>query len=640
MNNTRTTKRALMGSALSVLLCFSMLVGSTFAWFTDQKSTSVNQIQSGTLEIDLVDANGKSLAGETLKFNDKDENAFWEPGCTYALDDIFILNKGNLAVKYEINITGINGDAKLNEAIEWTITGTENGELMPDTKSGAISISGHMKEGAGNEYQGLSIDGISITVFATQLNKESDSTGPDYDKNAPILITVNGDSTTYATIGEAFAATGETTFNVSGPIDMSALGNLFQTKNQNVTFNQMKGYPEAYYDFSNTVIDANGANITINGGYIQGKPSNTGNGFGFQHTTGTITYKGVTINDSWTNENGATVKYDGCTFTGTYYIWTYGAPNITFNSCTFDKTDSRAILVYSHGVNYANTVTITDCTFKADAKGYTGVPAWTAAVEVDASGISAGATVNITNCTADNNYNGIVRDKAGVNATITVDGAAVVSNQDAFAQAIAEKKTNITLGAGNYTMAATDSDVIISGTKDAVLTLPEGVRGNNNTITFKDITIVGADDDSFYTTQLSGAKMAVYENCTIKGLISTYCNSNFKGCVFENTFADQYSVFCYGAPECNFTDCTFNTACSKAIKLYNESTGEATLNVTNCKFFAAAKDKAAVEIDSTYTSKYVVNISNCTINENYSKLWNDKSTKSVVTVNGTVEENS
>ena len=41
-----------------------------------------------------------------------------------------------------------------------------------------------MQETAGNEYQGLSINGIAITVFATQDTVESDSYGHDYDKDA------------------------------------------------------------------------------------------------------------------------------------------------------------------------------------------------------------------------------------------------------------------------------------------------------------------------------------------------------------------------------------------------------------------------------------------------------------------------
>lgn len=39
-----STKKALIASVLSLVLCVSMLVGSTFAWFTDTATTSVNTI--------------------------------------------------------------------------------------------------------------------------------------------------------------------------------------------------------------------------------------------------------------------------------------------------------------------------------------------------------------------------------------------------------------------------------------------------------------------------------------------------------------------------------------------------------------------------------------------------------------------
>ena len=46
-----STKRALILSLLSMLLCVSMLVGSTYAWFTDTASTGVNKIVAGHLKV-------------------------------------------------------------------------------------------------------------------------------------------------------------------------------------------------------------------------------------------------------------------------------------------------------------------------------------------------------------------------------------------------------------------------------------------------------------------------------------------------------------------------------------------------------------------------------------------------------------
>ena len=207
----KSKKSALLLSFTSLLLCFAMLAGSTFAWFTDTATTGVNKIVSGKLDVDIVDAadTTKSLDKQTLKWvrakSDTGKEAvdsaeiLWEPGCTYQLQPFKIANKGNLALKYKIQITGIQGDAKLNEVIEWKINGaainltekslaaaTANGPTYSDE----ITISGHMKEKAGNEYQNKSIDGIAITVYATQDTVENDSFNNTYDENAtyyPVL---------------------------------------------------------------------------------------------------------------------------------------------------------------------------------------------------------------------------------------------------------------------------------------------------------------------------------------------------------------------------------------------------------------------------------------------------------------------
>ena len=182
------TKRALLTSVLAIVACVAMLIGSTFAWFTDTAGTAVNKIQAGKLNIELLAEDGvTSLEGATLEWQKaegaEDEELLWEPGCRYQLQPIIIKNAGDLALKYKIVISGIKGDAKLNEAIEWTIGGVsldEEKPLLPG-RSDTLTIEGRMKKEAGNEYQGLSIDGISITVFATQYTHEHDSIDNTYD---------------------------------------------------------------------------------------------------------------------------------------------------------------------------------------------------------------------------------------------------------------------------------------------------------------------------------------------------------------------------------------------------------------------------------------------------------------------------
>ena len=189
------SKKALLSSAFALVLSVAMLIGTTFAWFTDTASTGVNKIQAGNLDVALEMKDGDnwvSAEGKTLDFvkaaGAENEAILWEPGCTYELPALQIRNNGNLALKYKVAITGINGSAKLNDVIDWTINDAPinltEGHLAANAKGDSFTIKGVMKTTAGNEYQGLSIDGIGITVYASQDTVESDSFNNQYDANA------------------------------------------------------------------------------------------------------------------------------------------------------------------------------------------------------------------------------------------------------------------------------------------------------------------------------------------------------------------------------------------------------------------------------------------------------------------------
>ena len=214
MTNRKSTKRALLGSVVAMVLCLAMLVGATFAWFTDTASTGVNKIQAGNLDVQLqyatawdekgnvtswADAQGKQLEFKKA-VGAENEAILWEPGCTYALPELRVVNKGNLALKYKVAITGINGSAKLNDVIDWTINDADINLTEMQLKAGeegaAFTIKGHMQESAGNDYMNESIDGIAITVVATQNTVESDSFNNTYDANATYPVVAVGDVNT------------------------------------------------------------------------------------------------------------------------------------------------------------------------------------------------------------------------------------------------------------------------------------------------------------------------------------------------------------------------------------------------------------------------------------------------------------
>ena len=135
MTSSKSTKRALISSTLAILMCVAMLIGTTFAWFTDTASTAVNKIQAGNLDVALemkdasgnwVNAEGQTLSWKKAAGAPANEQVLWEPGCTYELPELRIVNNGNLALKYRIVINGIVGNAKLLEAIEFTYGGVND----------------------------------------------------------------------------------------------------------------------------------------------------------------------------------------------------------------------------------------------------------------------------------------------------------------------------------------------------------------------------------------------------------------------------------------------------------------------------------------------------------------------------------
>ena len=210
MTNSKSTKRALVSSALAILMCVAMLIGTTFAWFTDTASTGVNKIQAGNLDIELQmkDNDGKwvNAEGKILPFLVEGKipadgtQILWEPGCTYYVPEVRVLNKGNLAVKFEYIPEALGVTGKLAEVLELVFKTPvdANGEevniepeiLKPGEASPEWSFGYHMLESAGNEYQNATATGICVTVVATQATYEKDSIDDQYDKDAEYPISV------------------------------------------------------------------------------------------------------------------------------------------------------------------------------------------------------------------------------------------------------------------------------------------------------------------------------------------------------------------------------------------------------------------------------------------------------------------
>ena len=234
MKNLRKT---FFGSVVSLLICFTMLLGTTFAWFTDSVSSTGNVIASGTLDVDVLHLVDGAYVSLSENANHKVFNYdLWEPGYTQ-VETLKIENKGNLALRYQMTVfaedntevLGANNEnladkievymcfdestatsaADLADTTKWWSMGTltqylngtvfTSGKMLPAgaTYNGpqlgqdgvmigecVASIALHMSEDAGNEYQNLSLGEVYISLVATQWTFEEDSFDDQYDVNA------------------------------------------------------------------------------------------------------------------------------------------------------------------------------------------------------------------------------------------------------------------------------------------------------------------------------------------------------------------------------------------------------------------------------------------------------------------------
>ncbi len=197
---------------IAIVVTSAILIGSTFAWFTDSATSSGNKIEAGTLKVDLElldkEGNWSSLKEDKSPIFNYDR---WEPGYT----DVKILkieNEGTLALQWKAKIVSEKSLSDLANVIDvyvkpsateltypedrnldgYTCVGsvadfvnsieeTTKGTLLGG-EAAYLGIALKMRTTAGNEYQGLDLGGkIDVLIAATQVSAESDSSGSGYD---------------------------------------------------------------------------------------------------------------------------------------------------------------------------------------------------------------------------------------------------------------------------------------------------------------------------------------------------------------------------------------------------------------------------------------------------------------------------
>ena len=419
---SKSTKRALLTSVLALLMCVTMLVGATFAWFTDTASTGVNKIVSGNLKVDIIGANSDSHIG-TLNFTKaegaEDEALLWEPGCRYLTEGFRIANKGNLALKWKAQVntgtTAANeGNFDLLDVIDfYLVKGTGEsqtetplneftGNLKKTETSDVYYIKGVMQTTAGNDYQGLMLDGIGITVYATQDTVENDSFGNDYDAGADVELatsaTINGQA--YASLQEAYEAVqptvssvfglGQEAFSASDADKCAKFDELFPDGKITWTIYGEQKLTDAYMLSFGRKASNFGARtlkeIEVVGGNSQATLDLTGtngtfalpyNWWGDTVDNIKITFKGITfkgiesIPGTWaTPEQETPYTFENCTFNGKVYGYHDYNINLTIKDCTFnapENTQYALMLQSTTGIN--GKVTVDGCTFNGYTRG-------------------------------------------------------------------------------------------------------------------------------------------------------------------------------------------------------------------------------------------------------------------------------
>ncbi|MBO5231152.1 MAG: leucine-rich repeat protein [Clostridia bacterium] len=590
MTKQKSTKRALLFSALSLLVCISMLVGSTFAWFTDSVTSAGNIIKSGTLDV-TMEWKDATPTGAQQVYKDASAGAIfnydlWEPGYVEA-KNIKISNVGTLALKYNLNIAANGEVSELADVIdvyfaegEYTLASREMTELtkvgtlsdildgMPANMAGdlkantadTVTIALKMQETAGNEYQGLSIGSdFKVVLMATQDNVEKDSFDENYDDiDVPDkhIKVIDGNTYYYLNDGNVvlrsvpYGNVG-TTFTV--PDDVTMIG-IAKDKNDTngPVFSKYSSVesitlPEGVKEINARAINMStlkSINFPSTLEYIGEQAFRL---TGMSKLTIPASVKMIDEGAFRDMANLTTVTIKGNPTLANYVF--RSCPNLTSIYLLGDdvKFEGGGQFATHQDTGYSNPLVI----YVKNA---------TVAARVYAAQSSAqDYQVKILGDAAD-----------GSDATEAVQ----VKNNTQFDTAIANGASTVVLGSGNYIIpdSAQGKTLTIVGNGNTVVANQndgsyEGCDYSldGSTVTFEGVTI----NTDGHTYAGYARCRATYNNCTFNGSYTLYGESVFNNCTF-NVTGDYYNIWTWGGKNVKFNNCTFNTD-GKSILVYNQT---------------------------------------------------------------------
>ena len=443
MTKTKVTKKALASSLLALMLCVSMLLGTTYAWFTDSVTSAGNIIKSGTLDVEMWYADGTKAVPTTYTgegaWTDASTGAIfnydlWEPGYT-EVRHIQIKNVGTLALKYKVQIVANGTVSDLADVIDVyymdpaeqiadrtalaakTPMGTLTAALagMAATASGnlragetdTVTIALKMQESAGNEYQNKSIGtDFSIQLLAAQDTVEADSFDDQYDANAEYPVATQSEFAT--ALSAAASSTGETTIVLSDGDYVIPAG----TTISNLT---LVGDKNTSVDTVNVASGATLTNLEADGITFTSSNTNDWTGIisystldGATFTNCVFSTKGEERDNNIYGPTLNNVTFDNCTIYGDVYGLnaSYVNGTLTVKNCDITGWNSFG---GAQNSSYTSNVVIENCTFHKSEYGvlrfYQDATVTNCVFDSNVSAIdcnASGKTISITGCTIKN----------------------------------------------------------------------------------------------------------------------------------------------------------------------------------------------------------------------------------------------
>lgn len=251
---SNTTTRALLGSVMVLLLCTAMLVGTTFAWFTDTVNT-VSTLQAGNLNVTLQygtskDADGKwsytDYDGTTgLQFltpegklpTDESEVVWDAAHLTNEVQPLKLVNDGSLNLMCKVMLTGVTPIAAEQMTWKLEVDGTEEsfGKEFPlpakaedSADNGLIlNLSATLSNGAPLSEP---IPTPQVVVCVRQAEGDEDAFSGDYDKESRYQARVDAalvDTVAYVPVTEGSSELAP--FVLNNALDMATQGAVTAT---------------------------------------------------------------------------------------------------------------------------------------------------------------------------------------------------------------------------------------------------------------------------------------------------------------------------------------------------------------------------------------------------------------------------